>query len=106
MRKDLGLVDRILRLVCTHQAADMNPLYRYYKSGWKEFKAVTTKLASASVIQIDDPVSIDRVVFALRNSEGIVEEVSDEELKDAMAQADSTSIFICPHIGGGFDGSD
>ncbi|XP_015973823.1 threonine synthase 1, chloroplastic [Arachis duranensis] len=98
MCKDLGLVDRIPRLVCA-QAANANPLYRYYKSGWKEFKAVTAKSTFASAIQIGDPVSIDRAVFALRNSEGIVEEASEEELMDAMAQADSTGMFICPHTG-------
>ncbi|KAL3610788.1 hypothetical protein D5086_001808 [Populus alba] len=39
MCKELGLVDKIPRLVCA-QAANANPLYLYYKSGWKEFKAV------------------------------------------------------------------
>lgn len=53
----------------------------------------------ASAIQIGDPVSIDRAVFALQNSNGIVEEATEEELMDAMAQADSTGMFICPHTG-------
>ncbi|XAR67127.1 Threonine synthase [Bertholletia excelsa] len=72
MCKDLGLVDRIPRL------------------------AETT---FASAIQIGDPVSIDRAVFALKNSNGIVEEATEEELMDAMAMADSTGMFICPHTG-------
>ncbi|KAK3220434.1 hypothetical protein Dsin_014404 [Dipteronia sinensis] len=91
MCKELGLVDRISRLVCA-QAANANPLYLYYKSGWKDFKANTT----ASAIQIGDPVLIDRVVYALKNCDGIVEEAT-EELMDAMAQADSTGMFICLH---------
>ncbi|KAL9270784.1 Threonine synthase, chloroplastic-like protein, partial [Drosera capensis] len=95
---DLGLVDRIPRLVCA-QAANANPLYLYYKSGWKEFKAVKAETTFASAIQIGDPVSIDRAVFALQNSNGIVEEATEEELMDAMAQADSTGMFICPHTG-------
>ncbi|CAL0325518.1 unnamed protein product [Lupinus luteus] len=98
MCKDLGLVDRIPRLVCA-QAANANPLYLYYKSGWKEFKAIKANSTYASAIQIGDPVSIDRAVFALQNSDGIVEEATEEELMDAMAQADSTGMFVCPHTG-------
>jgi len=59
-------------------------------------KAETT---FGSAIQIRDPVSIDRAVFALKNSNGIVEEATEEELMDAMAMADSTGMFICPHTG-------
>ncbi|GER29325.1 threonine synthase [Striga asiatica] len=39
MCKELVLVHRIPRLVCA-QAANANPLYLHYKSGWKDFKAV------------------------------------------------------------------
>ncbi|KAK8550329.1 hypothetical protein V6N13_118846 [Hibiscus sabdariffa] len=98
MCQELGLVDRIPRLVCA-QAANANPLYLYYKSGWSDFKAIKANTTFASAIQIGDPVSIDRAVYALKNSNGIVEEASEEELMDAMAQADSTGMFICPHTG-------
>ncbi|CAK7356898.1 unnamed protein product [Dovyalis caffra] len=98
MCKELGLVDKIPRLVCA-QAANANPLYLYYKSGWKDFKAVKANRTFASAIQIGDPVSIDRAVYALKQSNGIVEEATEEELMDAMAQADSTGMFICPHTG-------
>lgn len=98
MSHELGLVDRMPRLVCA-QAANANPLYLYYKSGWKDFKAVKASTTFASAIQIGDPVSIDRAVYALKNCDGIVEEATEEELMDAMAQADSTGMFICPHTG-------
>ncbi|KAL2472682.1 Threonine synthase 1 [Forsythia ovata] len=77
MCKELGLVDRIPRLVCP-QAANANPFYLYFKSGWKEFKPVK----AGTAIQIDDPVSIDRVVYAFKNSNGIVDETTEEELMD------------------------
>ncbi|KAL0354510.1 UNVERIFIED_CONTAM: Threonine synthase, chloroplastic [Sesamum radiatum] len=80
-------------------AANANPLYLHYKSGWKDFKPVKAGTTFASAIQIGDPVSIDRAVHALRNCNGIVEEATEEELMDAMAQADSTGMFICPHTG-------
>ncbi|XP_022154650.1 threonine synthase, chloroplastic-like [Momordica charantia] len=98
MCQELGLVDKIPRLVCA-QAANANPLYLYYKSGWKEFTPLKASTTFASAIQIGDPVSIDRAVFALKNSDGIVEEATEEELMDATALADSTGMFICPHTG-------
>lgn len=98
MCKELGLVDRVPRLVCA-QAANANPLYLYYKSGWKDFKAVKASSTFASAIQIGDPVSIDRAVFALQSCNGIVEEATEEELMDAAAQADLKGMFICPHTG-------
>ncbi|KAK1305690.1 hypothetical protein QJS10_CPA10g01452 [Acorus calamus] len=98
MCKELGLVDRIPRLVCA-QAANANPLYLHYKSGWSEFKPITASTTFASAIQIGDPVSIERAVFALKNSNGIVEEATEEELMDATAQADLTGMFTCPHTG-------
>lgn len=98
MCHELGLVDRIPRLVCA-QARNANPLFRYYNSGWKEFTAVKAEDTFASAIQIGDPVSIDRAVYALKELNGIVEEATEEELMDAMALADSTGMFICPHTG-------
>ncbi|KAI3948922.1 hypothetical protein MKW92_013601 [Papaver armeniacum] len=99
MCKELGLVDRLPRLVCA-QAANANPLYLHYKSGWdSEYTPVRAKTTFASAIQIGDPVSIDRAVFALKNCDGIVEEASEEELMDAMSQADLTGMFVCPQTG-------
>uniref|UniRef100_A0A9I9DK45 Tryptophan synthase beta chain-like PALP domain-containing protein n=1 Tax=Cucumis melo TaxID=3656 RepID=A0A9I9DK45_CUCME len=49
MCQQLGLVDKIPRLVCA-QAANANPLYLHYKSGWKDFKAVKASSTFASAI--------------------------------------------------------
>ncbi|KAH7279274.1 hypothetical protein KP509_37G013300 [Ceratopteris richardii] len=98
MCRELGLTDSIPRLVCA-QAANANPLYLYYKSGWNEFLPVKASPTFASAIQIGDPVSIERAVYALRNSDGIVEEATEEELMDASAQADLTGMFTRPHTG-------
>nr|CAD1823443.1 unnamed protein product [Ananas comosus var. bracteatus] len=95
MCRALGLVDRLPRLVCA-QAANANPLYRYYKSGWADFQPLTAAPTFASAIQIGDPVSVDRAVFALRATDGIVEEATEEELMDAMSLADRTGMFACP----------
>ena len=63
------------------------------------FALVKANSTFASAIQIGDPVSIDRVVYVLKNSNGIVKEATKEELMDVMAQAVFTGMFICPHTG-------
>eukprot|EP00882_Tetradesmus_deserticola_P004165 GHRQ01004400.1.p1 GENE.GHRQ01004400.1~~GHRQ01004400.1.p1 ORF type:complete len:513 (+),score=239.01 GHRQ01004400.1:52-1539(+) len=98
MCQELGLVDRIPRLVCA-QAANANPLYTAFKRGWQHYEPVKAQTTFASAIQIGDPVSIDRAILALEDANGIVEEATEEELMDAAARADRTGMFNCPHTG-------
>jgi threonine synthase len=98
MCKELGLVDRMPKLVCA-QAANANPLYRAYKDGWETFKPVKALPTFASAIQIGDPVSIDRAIYALSQVDGIVEEATEQEIMDVCAQADKSGMFTCPHTG-------
>ncbi|XVF47135.1 hypothetical protein PTKIN_Ptkin03bG0084900 [Pterospermum kingtungense] len=49
----------------------------YYKSGWNDFKPIRASTTFASTTQICDPVSIDRVMYTLKNSNGVVEEAID-----------------------------
>lgn len=44
-------------------------------------------------------MSIDRAIIALRDTNGIVEDATEEELMDAAARADRTGMFNCPHTG-------
>jgi threonine synthase len=99
MCMDLGLTDRLPRLVCA-QAANANPLYQAFQKGWDKFEPVKAQTTFASAIQIGDPVSIDRAIMALTDANGIVEEATEEELMDAAARADRTGMFNCPHTGG------
>jgi threonine synthase len=98
MCRELGLTDRIPRLICA-QAASANPLYRYYESGWTQYQPVVAGRTFASAIQIGDPVSIDRAVHALKCSDGLVEQATEQELMDASALADRSGFFTCPHTG-------
>ena len=72
------------------QAHNANPLYQAYKNGWDKFEPVKAKTTFASAIQIGDPVSIDRAILALKATDGIVAEATEEELMDAAARADLT----------------
>ncbi|GFY97160.1 pyridoxal-5'-phosphate-dependent enzyme family protein [Actinidia rufa] len=58
-----------------------------------------------SVLRLQMPIPSTSITnrtglcLLLKNCNGIVEEATEEELMDAMAEADSTGMFICPHTG-------
>jgi threonine synthase len=98
MMRDLGLIDRLPRL-CVAQAANANPLYRSYQTGFAEFAPVQARPTLASAIQIGDPVSRRKAIRVLQRFDGVVEEATEVELADAAARADLTGLFCCPHTG-------
>jgi threonine synthase len=98
LMRDLGLIDRLPRIVCA-QAENANPLYRSYLTGFKEFEPLEAKTTLASAIQIGDPVSIHRAIRTLKLFNGVVEQASEDELANAAAFADRTGMYNCPHTG-------
>jgi len=98
LMKELGLTDRLPRIACA-QAANANPLYLSYLTGWKEYRPVPAQKTLASAIQIGAPVSYERAVKVLRAFDGVVEQASEDELADAAAQADRTGLYCCPQTG-------
>ncbi len=97
MLHELGLIDRLPRLVCA-QAENANPLYRAYLNDWR-YEPIKAQQTAASAIQIGDPVSINRAISVLKRFDGIVEQASEQELADAAARADRTGAYACPHTG-------
>ena len=53
----------------------------------------------ANAIRIGDPVSYQKAVQAVVETDGIVEQATEDELADAAAQADATGMYTCPHTG-------
>jgi threonine synthase len=98
MMQELGLIDRLPRLVCA-QAERANPLYRSYLSGFKTYEPVVAQKTLATAIQIGNPVSIDRAIKTLQRFDGIVEQATEDELANASARADLTGMYSCPHTG-------
>ena len=98
MFHDLGLIDKLPRLVCA-QAERADPLYRSYKKGFKTFDSIQAKTTLASAIQIGDPVSYKKAIRALQDFNGIVEEATESELANAVGQANRTGLLCCPHTG-------
>lgn len=95
---DLGLVNRLPRLVAA-QAQKANPFYESFKKGFTERVSVTAEDTLANAIRIGDPVSYDKARKAVIETNGIVEQASEEELANAAAHADLTGMFTCPHTG-------
>ncbi|MEL6776000.1 MAG: threonine synthase [Cyanobacteria bacterium J06597_16] len=95
---DLGLISRMPRLVAA-QAERANPFYEAFKAGFKEKVSVTAQDTLANAIRIGDPVSYEKAKKAVEETNGIVEQASENELAAACAHADLTGMFTCPHTG-------
>jgi threonine synthase len=95
---DLGLITRMPRLVAA-QAARANPFYESFKTGFKEKINVVAQDTLANAIRIGSPVSYAKAVKAIVETDGIVEQATEDELAAASAHADLTGMFTCPHTG-------
>jgi threonine synthase len=95
---ELGIIDRLPRIACA-QAERANPLYRSYLTHFESLEPIHALPTLASAIQIGNPVSIEKAVATLKRFDGVVEEATEQELADAVARADRTGLFNCPHTG-------
>ena len=95
---DLGVINRMPRLVAA-QAESANPFYQSFQNGFKDKVSVTAQDTLANAIRIGDPVSYVKAVKAVQETDGIVEQASEQELAAASAHADLTGMFTCPHTG-------
>ncbi len=98
MMLDLDIIAKRPR-ICVAQAANANPLYRSFQSGFDELRAMRAETTLASAIQIGNPVSYKKAVRALKSFDGVVEQASEDELANAAARADRFGMFCCPHTG-------
>ena len=98
LMKQMGLVDRIPRLVCA-QTEKANPFYRSYVHGFETMEAMTAGDTLATAIQIGNPVSFPKAVGAMKATNGIVEQVTEAELANAASRADRFGFFNDPQTG-------
>ncbi len=98
MMRELGLIDRLPRIACA-QAANANPLYLSYLTGFDDYRPVPAQKTLASAIQIGAPVSYERAVKVLQVFDGVVEQASEDELANAAARADRAGLYTCPQTG-------
>ncbi|MDP6596456.1 MAG: threonine synthase [Candidatus Poribacteria bacterium] len=98
MMRDLGLIEKLPRIVCA-QAERANPLYSSYRNNFETFEILKAQTTLASAIQIGNPVSVWKAIKTLKQFDGIVEQATEAELAEVVAQADQTGLFNCPHTG-------
>lgn len=94
----LGIIEKKPRIIVA-QAENANPFYLAYNRNFSKLEAVQAKQTLASAIQIGNPVSYPKAEAAIKSYNGVVEQVSEEELADAAHRADKFGLYCCPHTG-------
>jgi threonine synthase len=85
---ELGLIARLPRLACI-QAAGANPFTLGFREGFARAHRVRAETV-ATAIRIGDPASLDRAIAAVRLTNGVVTDVTDEEILEAKAVVDAS----------------
>ena len=94
---ELGLIDRMPRLAVI-QAEGANPLYQSYQRGFDRLEPMHADTV-ATAVKIGNPVNYTKAVRAIRWTNGVVEQVSDQEIMDAKALIDGQGIGCEPASG-------
>ena len=81
--------------IASIQAAGANPFYRSFAEEFRTRHKVAAETV-ASAIRIGDPVSFEKAKAAISYTNGIVEQVSDDELLDAKRAIDEAGIGCEP----------
>lgn len=90
----LGLIERVPRIAAV-QAAGANPFYRSFMDGWRELQPVEAA-TRATAINIGSPVSFRRARAVIEATNGVVTDVSDEDIFAAKAVIDRAGIGCEP----------
>lgn len=95
---DLGITNKMPRLVAA-QAEKANPFYLSSLNGFTEKVTMQSRETLASAIRIGDPVSYEKAVQAVQETNGFVEQATEHEMARAATMADMTGMYTCPHTG-------
>jgi threonine synthase len=90
----LGLIGHLPR-IASIQASGANPFYRSYMNAFASREHVQARTI-ATAIKIGDPVSYTRARRVIEQTNGVVEEVSDEEILAAKSVIDRAGIGCEP----------
>lgn len=92
--KQLGLIDKMPR-IASIQAEGANPFYLLWNSVDKKLVSMHPDTI-ATAIKIGNPVSWEKALRTIRETDGIVEQVSDNEIMDAKAVIDASGVGCEP----------
>ncbi len=91
---DLGVISKIPRIAVI-QAEGANPLYKMWKNK-TPYEAVTDPDTIATAIKIGNPVSWEKSLRGIEWTNGVVEQVTEQEIMDAKAMVDAAGIGAEP----------
>ena len=91
---ELGLIDAVPRLAAV-QASGAAPFAASYRDDFRVRHTVRAETA-ATAIRIGDPASYSRAVRAIRETSGVVLDVSDAEILEAKAVVDASGVGCEP----------
>ncbi len=94
---DLGLIDKLPRIAVI-QAEGANPLYQAYARDFASYEAMRADTI-ATAIKIGNPVNYPKAVRSIRWTNGVVEQVSDQEIMEAKALIDGIGLGCEPASG-------
>src|SRR6185295_14675439 len=89
-----GLIDRVPRLAAV-QAEGAAPFAQSFREGFAQRRRVEPHTV-ATAIKIGNPASYERAVRAIRETNGVVTTVSDDEILEAKAVVDGAGIGCEP----------
>jgi threonine synthase len=92
--RQLGLINRLPRIASV-QAAGANPFYQSYLDGFTSFHPVKAQTI-ATAINIGNPVSYLRAKSVIQATNGLVAQVTDEEILHAKSVIDRVGIGCEP----------
>jgi threonine synthase len=91
---ELGIINKIPKIAVI-QAAGSAPLSKMWKTG-SDYEAVKDPDTIATAIKIGNPVSWEKSLRGIKWSDGIVEDVTEQEIMDAKAMVDAAGIGAEP----------
>jgi len=91
---ELGIINKIPRIAVV-QAEGANPLYTMWKNK-TEFVAVKDPDTIATAIKIGNPISWEKSLRGIEWTNGVVEQVTEQEIMDAKAMVDASGIGAEP----------
>jgi threonine synthase len=92
--RQVGLIKKMPRLAVI-QAAGANPFYQAFRDGFRSFTPVAADTV-ATAIRIGNPVNYPKAVRSLEWTDGVVEQVTDEEILEAKNRVDTVGIGCEP----------
>ncbi len=92
--KALGLIQKVPK-IASIQAEGANPFYRLWKNVDKKLVPMDPHTI-ATAIKIGNPISWEKALRSIRETNGTVEQVSDNEIMDAKAVIDASGVGCEP----------